>query len=103
MMSALGHVPFDIKQGGGVAPPSRSRPLEHRRAPEMDTVVLEMTLPVGSAPPLRFHYVTSMTPGNPSRARWWWAPRRRRAGGRLLGNGSPCPGGEPGTRSEVVG
>lgn len=29
--------------------------VEHRCAPEMDTVVLEMTLPVGSAPPLHVH------------------------------------------------
>jgi mannose-6-phosphate isomerase-like protein (cupin superfamily) len=29
--------------------------VEHRCAPEMDTVVLEMTLPVGSAPPLHIH------------------------------------------------
>ena len=29
--------------------------VEHRRAPEMDTVVLEMTLPVGSSPPLHVH------------------------------------------------
>ena len=29
--------------------------VEHRRAPEMSTVVLEMTLPVGSAPPLHVH------------------------------------------------
>ena len=30
--------------------------VEHRCAPEMDTVVLEMTLPVGSSPPLHVHY-----------------------------------------------
>ncbi len=29
--------------------------VEHRCAPEMNTVVLEMTLPVGSAPPLHVH------------------------------------------------
>jgi mannose-6-phosphate isomerase-like protein (cupin superfamily) len=29
--------------------------VEHRCAPDMDTVVLEMTLPVGSAPPLHVH------------------------------------------------
>ncbi len=29
--------------------------VEHRCAPEMDTVVLEMTLPVGSSPPLHVH------------------------------------------------
>jgi mannose-6-phosphate isomerase-like protein (cupin superfamily) len=29
--------------------------VEHRRASEMETVVLEMTLPVGSAPPLHVH------------------------------------------------
>ena len=29
--------------------------VEHRCAPEMGTVVLEMTLPVGSAPPLHVH------------------------------------------------
>jgi mannose-6-phosphate isomerase-like protein (cupin superfamily) len=29
--------------------------IEHRSAPEMDTVVLEMTLPVGSSPPLHVH------------------------------------------------
>lgn len=29
--------------------------VEHRRAPDMGTVVLEMTLPVGSAPPLHVH------------------------------------------------
>ena len=29
--------------------------VEHRCAPEMDTVVFEMTLPVGSAPPLHVH------------------------------------------------
>ena len=29
--------------------------LEHRCAPQMDTVVLEMTLPVGSSPPLHVH------------------------------------------------
>ena len=29
--------------------------VEHRCAPEMDTVVLEMTLPVGAAPPLHVH------------------------------------------------
>ncbi len=29
--------------------------VEHRCAPGMDTVVLEMTLPVGSAPPLHVH------------------------------------------------
>ena len=29
--------------------------VEHRCAPEMETVVLEMTLPVGSAPPLHVH------------------------------------------------
>ena len=29
--------------------------VEHRCAPEMDTFVLEMTLPVGSAPPLHVH------------------------------------------------
>lgn len=29
--------------------------IEHRCAPGMDTVVLEMTLPVGSAPPLHVH------------------------------------------------
>jgi mannose-6-phosphate isomerase-like protein (cupin superfamily) len=29
--------------------------IEHRCAPEMNTVVLEMTLPVGSAPPLHIH------------------------------------------------
>ena len=29
--------------------------VEHRCAPEMDTIVLEMTLPVGSAPPLHVH------------------------------------------------
>ena len=29
--------------------------VEHRCAPGMDTVVLEMTLPVGSAPPLHIH------------------------------------------------
>jgi mannose-6-phosphate isomerase-like protein (cupin superfamily) len=29
--------------------------VEHRCAPEMDTVVLEMTLPAGSAPPLHVH------------------------------------------------
>lgn len=30
--------------------------VEHRCAPEMDTVVLEMTLPVGAAPPLHVHH-----------------------------------------------
>jgi mannose-6-phosphate isomerase-like protein (cupin superfamily) len=29
--------------------------VEHRCAPEMNTVVLEMTLPVGAAPPLHIH------------------------------------------------
>ena len=29
--------------------------VEHRCAPEMDTIVLEMTLPVGSSPPLHVH------------------------------------------------
>ena len=29
--------------------------VEHRCAPEVNTVVLEMTLPVGSAPPLHIH------------------------------------------------
>jgi mannose-6-phosphate isomerase-like protein (cupin superfamily) len=29
--------------------------VEHRRASDMETVVLEMTLPVGSAPPLHVH------------------------------------------------
>ena len=29
--------------------------VEHRSAPQMDTVVLEMTLPPGSAPPLHVH------------------------------------------------
>jgi mannose-6-phosphate isomerase-like protein (cupin superfamily) len=29
--------------------------VEHRCAPEMNTVVLEMTLPIGSAPPLHVH------------------------------------------------
>jgi mannose-6-phosphate isomerase-like protein (cupin superfamily) len=29
--------------------------VEHRCAPEMDTVVLEMTLPAGSSPPLHVH------------------------------------------------
>jgi mannose-6-phosphate isomerase-like protein (cupin superfamily) len=29
--------------------------VEHRHAPAMETVVLEMTLPVGSAPPLHVH------------------------------------------------
>ena len=29
--------------------------VEHRCAPEMDTVVMEMTLPVGAAPPLHVH------------------------------------------------
>ena len=29
--------------------------VEHRCAPGMDTVVLEMTLPVGAAPPLHVH------------------------------------------------
>jgi mannose-6-phosphate isomerase-like protein (cupin superfamily) len=29
--------------------------VEHRRAPEMDSIVLEMTLPVGHAPPLHVH------------------------------------------------
>jgi len=29
--------------------------VEHRCAPEMNTIVLEMTLPVGSAPPLHVH------------------------------------------------
>ena len=29
--------------------------VEHRRASEMETVVLEMTLPVGSSPPLHVH------------------------------------------------
>ena len=29
--------------------------VEHRCAAEMDTVVLEMTLPVGSSPPLHVH------------------------------------------------
>jgi mannose-6-phosphate isomerase-like protein (cupin superfamily) len=29
--------------------------IEHRCAPDMETVVLEMTLPVGSAPPLHVH------------------------------------------------
>ena len=29
--------------------------IEHRNAPGMETVVLEMTLPVGSAPPLHVH------------------------------------------------
>jgi mannose-6-phosphate isomerase-like protein (cupin superfamily) len=29
--------------------------VEHRNAPGMETVVLEMTLPVGSAPPLHIH------------------------------------------------
>lgn len=29
--------------------------VEHRRAPEMDSVVMEMTLPVGHAPPLHVH------------------------------------------------
>jgi mannose-6-phosphate isomerase-like protein (cupin superfamily) len=29
--------------------------VEHRCAPDMDTVVLEMTLPVGSSPPLHVH------------------------------------------------
>ena len=39
--------------------------VEHRCAPEMDTVVLEMTLPVGSAPPL--HVSCRATP----RSRPW--------------------------------
>ena len=30
--------------------------VEHRRAPGMETVVLEMTLPVGSSPPLHAHH-----------------------------------------------
>ena len=30
--------------------------VEHRCAPGMETVVLEMTLPVGSAPPLHVHH-----------------------------------------------
>jgi mannose-6-phosphate isomerase-like protein (cupin superfamily) len=30
--------------------------VEHRCAPDMETVVLEMTLPVGSTPPLHVHY-----------------------------------------------
>ncbi len=30
--------------------------VEHRRAPGMDTIALEMTLPVGSAPPLHVHH-----------------------------------------------
>ena len=30
--------------------------VEHRCAPSMDTVVLEMTLPVGSSPPLHAHH-----------------------------------------------
>jgi mannose-6-phosphate isomerase-like protein (cupin superfamily) len=29
--------------------------VEHRRAPEMESVVMEMTLPVGHAPPLHVH------------------------------------------------
>ncbi len=29
--------------------------VEHRCAPGMDTIVLEMTLPIGSAPPLHIH------------------------------------------------
>jgi len=30
--------------------------VEHRCAPEMTTVVLEMTLPAGSTPPLHVHH-----------------------------------------------
>ena len=30
--------------------------VEHRCAPGMETIVLEMTLPVGSSPPLHVHY-----------------------------------------------
>ncbi len=30
--------------------------VEHRCAPDMETVVLEMTLPVGSSPPLHVHH-----------------------------------------------
>src|SRR5512143_3647727 len=35
--------------------------IEHRCAPGMETVVLEMTLPVGSSPPLHVHHILDDT------------------------------------------
>jgi len=35
--------------------------IEHRCAPGMETVVLEMTLPVGSSPPLHVHHTLDDT------------------------------------------
>jgi hypothetical protein len=46
----------------------------HSSAPEVDSVVLEMTLPVGSAPPLRGDVLPNSRPGSLV-ARWVPDPR----------------------------